>query len=176
MCHLVTLIFDLCTSTPKVHEYIFPPHIFCVFCSPICSNSFLVFCEYHERKKPLNAKTFSCVRAYKKNGKIQMFWWWNGHQGSLRNECFEDKKRRGRLIVLNKVAKIVLKKVRYIYIRDNLTRLALTIVSKPCLEQFHEKQRLEAPETVSKPQLSWQNNDQFVSNFKVEKWLLLTRW
>ena len=32
---------------------------------------------------------------------------------SSRNEGFEDKKRRGRLIVLNKAAKIVLKKVRY---------------------------------------------------------------
>ena len=32
---------------------------------------------------------------------------------SLRNEGFEDKKTRGRLIVLNKAAKIVLKKVRY---------------------------------------------------------------
>ena len=46
----------------RVREYIFQPHIF-VFCSPICSNSFLVFCEYHERKNPLNAKTFSYVRA-----------------------------------------------------------------------------------------------------------------
>ena len=32
---------------------------------------------------------------------------------SSRNESFEDKKRRGRLIVLNKTAKTVLKKVRY---------------------------------------------------------------
>ena len=32
---------------------------------------------------------------------------------SSRNEGFEDKKRSGRLIVLNKAAKIVLKKVRY---------------------------------------------------------------
>ena len=39
---------------------------------------------------------------------------------SWRNEGFEDKKRRGRLIVLNKAAKIVLKKVRYK--RDKLTR------------------------------------------------------
>ena len=30
-----------------------------------------------------------------------------------RNEGFEDKKRRGRLKVLNKAAKIVLKNVRY---------------------------------------------------------------
>ena len=39
---------------------------------------------------------------------------------SSRNEGFEDKKRRGRLIVLNKAAKIVLKKVRYK--RDNSPR------------------------------------------------------
>ena len=31
---------------------------------------------------------------------------------SSRNEGFQDKKRRGRLIVLNKAAKIVLKKVK----------------------------------------------------------------
>ena len=40
--------------------------------------------------------------------------------GKIQNEGFEDKKRRGRLIVLNKVAKIVLKKVRYK--RDNSAR------------------------------------------------------
>ena len=37
----------------------------------------------------------------------------------IKSEGFEDKKRRGRLIVLNKAAKIVLK-VRYK--RDNSTR------------------------------------------------------
>ena len=39
---------------------------------------------------------------------------------SSRNEGFEDKKRRGRLIVLKKAAKIVLKTARYK--RDNSTR------------------------------------------------------
>ena len=39
---------------------------------------------------------------------------------SSRNEDFEDKKKGGRLTVLNKAAKIVLKKVRYK--RDNSTR------------------------------------------------------
>ena len=39
---------------------------------------------------------------------------------SSRNEGFEDKERMGRLIVLNKAAKIVLKKVRFK--RDNSTR------------------------------------------------------
>ena len=78
---------------------------------------------------------------------------------SSRNEGFEDKKRRGRLIVLNKAAKIVLKKVR------QLSEIALTTVSKPNLEQFHEKQTgLEAPETATKPLLSLQNNYQLVSN------------
>ena len=39
---------------------------------------------------------------------------------SSRNECFEDKKKNLRLIVLNKAAKTVLKKVRYT--RDNSIR------------------------------------------------------
>ena len=39
---------------------------------------------------------------------------------SSRNECFEDKKKKLRLIVLNKAAKPVLKKVRYT--RDNSIR------------------------------------------------------
>ena len=82
---------------------------------------------------------------------------------SSRNEGVDDKKRRGRLIVLNKAAKIVLKKVRYK--RDNSPEIALTTVSKPNLEQFHEKQTgLEAPETATKPLLSLQNNYQLVSN------------
>ena len=38
----------------------------------------------------------------------------------IKSEGFEDKKRRGRLIVLNKAAKIVLKKVRYK--KDNSTK------------------------------------------------------
>ena len=36
----------------------------------------------------------------------------SGVKWSSRNEGFEDKKRGGRLIVLNKAAKIVLKKAR----------------------------------------------------------------
>ena len=44
LCHLLTRIFDLCTSALKVRvrEYMFQPHFF-VFHSPNCSNSFLVF-------------------------------------------------------------------------------------------------------------------------------------
>ena len=56
---------------------------------------------------------------------------------SSRNEGFEDKKRRGRLIVLNKAAKTVLKKVTKK--KRQLDGIALTIVCKPCLKQFHEK-------------------------------------
>ena len=60
-----------------------------------------------------------------------------------------DKKRRVRLTVLNKTTKIVLKKVRYK--RDYSVRyIALTIVCKPSLEQFHEKRRLEATEMTTK--------------------------
>ena len=39
---------------------------------------------------------------------------------SSRNECFEDKKKKLSLIVFNKAAKTVFKKVRYK--RDNSTR------------------------------------------------------
>ena len=61
---------------------------------------------------------------------------------------WRQEKRRGRLTVLNKAAKIVLNKVRYN--REKLDEIALTIVNKPCLEQFHEKRRLEAPEMANK--------------------------
>ena len=67
-------------------------------------------------------------------------------------KVLKKKKRRGRLIVLNKAAKIVLK----IQKREH-NEIALTIVSKPSLEQFHEKQRLEAPETPTTPLLSLPN-------------------
>ena len=40
--------------------------------------------------------------------------------------------------------------------------IALTIVSKPRIGQFHEKRRLEAPEMATKPLLSVQKNDQLV--------------
>ena len=48
---------------------------------------------------------------------------------SSRNEGFEDKKRRGRLIVLNKAAKIVLKKVRY---KQQQVYFKLNIAYKAC--------------------------------------------
>ena len=104
---------------------IFSSHIFFVFYSPNCSNSFLVFFLWISRKtNPLNVKTFSYVRAkacifqftgssvvetakkLEKSDCWQVKWSW-------RNEGFEGKKRRGRPKVLNKAAKIVLKKARY---------------------------------------------------------------
>ena len=104
---------------------IFSSHIFLVFYSPNCSNSFLVFFLWISRKtNPLNVKTFSYVRAkacilqftgssvvetakkLEKSDCWQVNWSW-------RNEGFEGKKRRGRPKVLNKAAKIVLKKARY---------------------------------------------------------------
>ena len=139
----------VCAST-------FSRHIFFVFCSLICSNSFLVFCEKKTSKRK-NVRLresigmfTSIYRLISRNNWLKMeksefavVKW------SSRNEGFEDKKRRGRLIVLNKAAKIVLKKVRYK--RDNSTRyIALTIVNKPCLERFHEKRRLEAPKMATK--------------------------
>ena len=104
---------------------IFSSHIFLVFYSPNCSNSFLVFFLWISRKtNPHNVKTFSYVRAkacilqftgssvvetakkLEKSDCWQVKWSW-------RNEGFEGKKRRGRPKVLNKAAKIVLKKARY---------------------------------------------------------------
>ena len=103
---------------------IFSSHIFFVFYNPNCSNSFLVFLWISRKTNPLNAKTFSYVRAkacilqftglsvvesakkLEKSDCWQVKWSW-------RNEGFEGKKRRGRPKVLNKAAKIVLKKARY---------------------------------------------------------------
>ena len=67
---------------------------------------------------------------------------------SSRNEGFEDKKRRGRLIVLNKAAKIVLNKVRYK--RDNSI-----IVSKPSLESRdgNKTSVIVLPNTISSSQI-----------------------
>ena len=70
---------------------------------------------------------------------------------------FEDKKLRGRPKVLNKAAKIVLKKANIQ--KRKLDKIALTTVSKPSLEQVHEKRRLEAPERPKKTLLSPTSND-----------------
>ena len=50
LCHLLTRIFDLCASLPKVRvrEYIFQPHNFCIL-QPELLELLLDFCEYHER-------------------------------------------------------------------------------------------------------------------------------
>ena len=69
---------------------------------------------------------------------------------SSRNEGFKDMTRRGRPKVLNKEAKIVLKKA--------------TTVTRPSLEQVHGKRRLDAPERAKKPLLSPPSNDQLFSN------------
>ena len=61
---------------------------------------------------------------------------------------FEDKKLQGRPKDLNKAAKIVLKKAEIQ--KRKLDKVALTTVSKPSLEQVHEKRRLEAPERAKK--------------------------
>ena len=48
--------------------------------------------------------------------------------------------------------------------KGQFDEIALIIVSKPCLKEFHGKRRLEAPEMATKPLLSLQNNNQLVSN------------
>ena len=70
---------------------------------------------------------------------------------------FEGKKLQGRPKVLNKAAKIGLKKAEIQ--KRKLDKVALTTVSKPSLEQVHEKRRLEAPERPKKTLLSPTNND-----------------
>ena len=62
----------------------------------------------------------------------------------MRNEGFEGKKRRGRPKVLNKAAKIVLRKARYKI--GDLTR-------KPSPERVMKTEcfKLEAPELAKKP-------------------------
>ena len=62
---------------------------------------------------------------------------------------FEDKKRRGKSKVLNKAAKIVLKKAGY-KIKDSTRKLH--IVSKPSSERVMKSEcsKLEAPEMAKK--------------------------
>ena len=103
---------------------IFSSHTFFVFHSTNCSNSFL-FLWISRKINPLNATTFSCVKAWacsilrftglsvveiaKKLEKSECWvveWSW-------RNEGFKGKKLRGKPKALNKAAKIVLKKASY---------------------------------------------------------------
>ena len=67
----------------------------------------------------------------------------SGGETIMENEGLKGKKRRGRQKVLNKAAKIVLKKARY-EIGDSSSH----IVGKPSPEQVHEKRRFKVPETA----------------------------
>ena len=118
LCHIVTrfVYFRAKGARARVH---FPATYFQYFV-PRFPHSFL-FCR--ERKNSLNAKTFSNVRAQacllrfiglsveKTAKKLEISECW-AVKWSSSNEGLEDKKRRGKLIVLNKEAKIGLKKVR----------------------------------------------------------------
>ena len=101
----------------------FSSHIILYFIARIAgTNSFLLFLWISRKITPLTAKnallrvsmytyTYWLIgcRSCLKSGKIRMLvvkWLW-------KNETFEGKKRRGRPKVLNKAAKIVLKKARY---------------------------------------------------------------
>ena len=61
LCHLLTRIFELCTSAPKlvrVWEYIFQP-FFLYFIARIARTPSLVFAHIKKDINPLNAKTLS---------------------------------------------------------------------------------------------------------------------
>ena len=50
LCHLLTRIFDLCTSAPKVRARVYvPATYFLYFIARIARTPSLLFCEYHER-------------------------------------------------------------------------------------------------------------------------------
>ena len=102
---------------------IFSSHIILYFTARIAgTNSFLIFLWISRKITPLTAKNVQLrvnmhtsiywligCRNCQKSGKIRMLvvkWLW-------KNETFDGKKRRGRPKVLNKAAKIVLKKARY---------------------------------------------------------------
>ena len=64
LCHLVTLILDLCTSALRVRAHVrvhFPATYFLYFVALFAQTPFLFFVK---KKKTLNAKTLSCVRAW----------------------------------------------------------------------------------------------------------------
>ena len=48
-CAIFWLEYSICVLPRQRCASIFSSHIFFVFYNPNCSNSFLVFCEYHER-------------------------------------------------------------------------------------------------------------------------------
>ena len=125
-CAIFWLEYSICVLPRQrcACASIFSSLFLSVFYSPNCSNSFLVFLWISRKINPLNAKTFSYVRALAcilrftglsvveiakilaKSEYWMVEWSW-------RNEGFEGKKLRGRPKALNKAAKIVLKKARY---------------------------------------------------------------
>ena len=125
-CAISLLEYSICVLPRQrcACASIFSSHTFFVFHSPNRSNSFLVFCEYHERLTPLTQKrsatwehkhvyldllAYPLKKLLKELGKSECWvikWSW-------RNEVFEGKKRGRRPKVLNKAAKIVFKKARY---------------------------------------------------------------
>ena len=64
-CAIFWLEYSICVLPRQrcACASIFSSHIFFVFYSPNCSNSFLVFLWISRKINPLNAKTFSYVRA-----------------------------------------------------------------------------------------------------------------
>ena len=58
LCHLTGLEYSICVLPRQrcASASIFSSRIFLVFYSPNCSNSFLVFCEHHERWTPFSQK------------------------------------------------------------------------------------------------------------------------
>ena len=117
-CAIFWLEYSICVLPRQRCAYanIFSNHIFFVFYTPNCSNSFLLFLWISRKINPLNAKTFSCfkgracifrftglsvVETAKKLEKSEccvVKWSW-------RNDGFEGKKWRGRPKLLNEAAK-----------------------------------------------------------------------
>ena len=64
-CTIFWLEYSICVLPPQrcTCASMFSSHIFFVFHNPDCSNFFLVFLWISRKINPLNAKTFSCVRA-----------------------------------------------------------------------------------------------------------------
>ena len=76
-CHLLTRIFDFCTSAPKVlgREYIFPPHIFCIL-YPELLELLHWFLWISQRINPIKSPNLFFSAAY--SLKKLLFWGWSG--------------------------------------------------------------------------------------------------
>ena len=124
-CVILWLEYSICVLPRQrcACASMFSSHKILYFIARIAgTNSFLLFLWISRKITPLTAKnvllrvsmytyTYWLIgcRSCLKSGKIRMLvvkWLW-------KNETFEGKKRRGRPKVLNKAAKIVLKKPRY---------------------------------------------------------------